>query len=120
MEKQNKNTVTIDAQGQSLGRLASKTAVLLQDKHKPEYAPNKAGETIVIVENLGKIKPFGKTKSRTKIYYKHTGYIGHLKEISLEKMWEKDPKKVFEMAVKGMLPKNKLRPKRIKRLIINY
>ncbi|MDD5760521.1 MAG: 50S ribosomal protein L13 [Candidatus Pacebacteria bacterium] len=123
MEKQNKNNknrVTIDAQGQSLGRLASKIAVLLQDKHKTEYAPNKAGETIVVVQNFGKIKPFPKTKSKNKIYYKHTGYIGHLKETSLEKMWEKDPKQVLKIAVQGMLPKNKLRPKRMKRLIINF
>ena len=59
MEKQNKkNIVIIDAENQALGRLASKIAVLLQDKHKPEYAPNKEGETFVIVKNLGKIKTF--------------------------------------------------------------
>lgn len=119
MEKQNKNIITIDAEGQSLGRIASRIAVLLQDKHKPEYAPNKVGETFVVVENFNKIKPFRETKSKTKIYYKHTGYIGHLKETSLEKMWEKDPKKVLQIAVRGMLPKNKLRDKRLKRLTIH-
>jgi large subunit ribosomal protein L13 len=118
MEKQNKNIVTINAEGQSLGRIASRIAVLLQDKHKPEYVPYKAGETFVIVENFSKIKAFRETKSKTKIYYKHTGYLGHLKETSLEKMWEKDPKKVLQMAVQGMLPKNKLRSKRMKRLDI--
>ena len=119
MEKENKNIATIDAEGQSLGRMASRIAVLLQDKHKPEYAPNKVGETVVVIENLSKIKPFKETKLRTKIYYKHTGYIGHLRETKLADMWEKDPEKVLRMAVRGMLPKNKLRDKRLKRLEIH-
>jgi len=119
MEKENKNIVTIDVKGQSLGRLASRIAVLLQDKHKPEYAPNKVGDTIVVIENLSKIKPFKETKLRTKIYYKHTGYIGHLRETKLSDMWEKDPVKVLRIAVRGMLPKNKLRDKRLKRLEIH-
>jgi len=119
MEKENKNIATIDAEGQSLGRMASRIAMLLQDKHKPEYAPNKVGETVVVIENFSKIKPFKETKLRTKIYYKHTGYIGHLRETKLADMWEKDPKKVLMMAVRGMLPKNKLRDKRLKRLEIH-
>ncbi len=119
MEKEDKNIVTIDAEGQSLGRMASRIAMLLQDKHKPEYAPNKVGETVVVIENLSKIKPFKETKLRTKIYYKHTGYIGHLRETKLSDMWEKDPEKVLRMAVRGMLPKNKLRDKRLKRLEIH-
>jgi len=119
MEKENKNIVTIDVEGQSLGRLASRIAVLLQDKHKSEYAPNKVGDTVVIIENLSKIKPFKETKLSTKIYYKHTGYIGHLRETKLSDLWEKDPKKVLRMAVRGMLPKNKLRDKRLKRLEIH-
>ena len=119
MEKENKNIVTIDAEEQSLGRMASRVAVLLQDKHKPEYAPNKVGETVVVIENFSKIKPFKETKLRTKIYYKHTGYIGHLRETKLADMWEKDPEKVLRMAVRGMLPKNKLRDKRLKRLEIH-
>ncbi len=119
MEKENKNIVTIDAQGKSLGRLAARISVLLQDKHKPEYAPNKVGDTVVVIENFSKIKPFKETKLSTKVYYKHTGYIGHLRETSLADMWEKDPKKVLRMAVRGMLPKNKLRDKRLKRLEIH-
>jgi len=119
MEKEKKNIVTIDAEEQSLGRMASRIAVLLQDKHKPEYAPNKVGETVVVIENLSKIKPFKETKLKTKIYYKHTGYIGHLRETKLADMWEKDPEKVLRMAVRGMLPKNKLRDKRLKRLEIH-
>ena len=119
MEKENKNIVTIDAKDKSLGRMASRIAVLLQDKHKAQFAPNKIGDTVVIVENLSKIKPFKGTKLRTKIYYKHTGYIGHLRETSLADMWEKDPAKVLKLAVRGMLPKNKLRDKRLKKLEIN-
>ena len=119
MKNSNQNKIVIDATDLSLGRLASQIAIYLQDKHKPEYAPNKAGETIVILDNLSKIKPFKETKSKTKIYYKHTGYIGHLKKTGLEKMWQDDPKKVLIMAVRGMLPKNKLRDKRMKRLTIN-
>jgi large subunit ribosomal protein L13 len=119
MEKEDKNIVTIDIEGESLGRIASRIAMILQGKHKPEYAPNKVGDAFVVIENLSKIKPFKETKSSTKIYYKHTGYIGHLRETKLSNMWEKDPKKVLKMAVRGMLPKNKLRDKRLKRLEIN-
>jgi large subunit ribosomal protein L13 len=119
MEKENKNIITIDAEGKSLGRLASRIAMVLQGKHTAAYAPNKAGDTSVVIENFSKIKPFKETKLRTKIYYKHTGYIGHLKETRLSDMWEKDPLGVLKMAVRGMLPKNKLRDKRLKRLTIN-
>ena len=119
MEKEDKNIVTIDAKDKSLGRLASRIAILLQDKHKSEYAPNKVGDTVVIIENFSKIKPFKETKLRTKTYYKHTGYIGHLKKTKLSDMWEKDPTGVLKIAVRGMLPKNKLRDKRLKRLEIN-
>lgn len=115
---QDNDTIILDATGQSLGRLASRIAVLLQDKNKATFETNKAGTNKVIVNNLSKIHFTGK-KLKTKIYYKHTNYIGHLKEINLEKMWEKDPRRVLRMAVRGMLPKNKLRDKRLKRLIIN-
>ena len=117
MPKSNNNTITLDATGQSLGRLASQIAVLLQDKNKATFEPNKAGTTIVVVNNFSKIN-FKGNKPKTKIYYKHTGYLGHLKETTLEKMREKDPKKILKMAVRGMLPKNKLRDKRLKRLKI--
>jgi len=117
MPKSNNNTITLDATGQSLGRLASQIAVLLQDKNKATFEPNKAGTTIVVVNNFSKIN-FKGNKPKTKIYYKHTGYLGHLRETTLEKMWEKDPKKILKMAVRGMLPKNKLRDKRLKRLKI--
>jgi len=116
-QEKDKNIITIDAAGESLGRLASRIAFLLQDKHLPHYAPNKEGETIVQVKNLVKIQ-FPESKLRTKIYYKHTPYIGHLKEISLAKMWKENPAKVLRKAVRGMLPKNKLRDRRMKRLVV--
>ena len=118
MTKNTNNTITLDATGQSLGRLASRIAVLLQDKNKATFEPNKAGTTVVIINNFSKIN-FKGNKPKTKIYYKHTGYIGHLKETTLEKMWEKYPLRVLRMAVRGMLPKNKLRDRRLKRLKIN-
>ncbi|MGB9763021.1 MAG: 50S ribosomal protein L13 [Minisyncoccia bacterium] len=114
----NNNTIILDATGQSLGRLASKVAVLLQDKNKATYEPNKTGTNVVIVNNLSKIN-FKGTKIKTKVYYRHTGYLGHLKELSLKELWKKDPKKIFINAVRGMLPKNKLRDRRLKKLIIN-
>ncbi|MFA5392247.1 MAG: 50S ribosomal protein L13 [Candidatus Paceibacterota bacterium] len=118
MTKNINNTINLDATGQSLGRLASQISVLLQDKNKATFEPNKAGTTIVNVNNFSKIN-FKGNKTKTKIYYKHTGYVGHLKETSLEKMWEKYPKRILKMAVRGMLPKNKLRDRRLKRLTIN-
>lgn len=117
MDKNNK-TIILDATGQSLGRLASRVAILLQDKDKPTYQPNKSGSNIIIVNNLSKLN-FKGTKLRSKIYYHHTGYLGHLKSLYLKELWEKNPKQVFVKAVRGMLPKNKLRDRRLKRLIVN-
>ncbi len=118
MEKKDiKNAVKLDAQGKSLGRLASRIAFLLQDKHLPQYAPNKEGETFVEVENLDKIK-FALPKLRTKIYYHHTRYMGHMQKVPLPEAWAKSPTRVLQKAVRGMLPKNKLRKLRMKRLIV--
>lgn len=118
IKENNQKMITLDATDQSLGRLASRIAIFLQDKHRKEYAPNKEGETIVIVNNLGKIK-FTGSKMKTKIYYRHTGYIGHLKEERLEEKWKKKPEEVLKLAIKRMLPNNKLRKRRLKRLKIN-
>ncbi|MGC8651017.1 MAG: 50S ribosomal protein L13 [Minisyncoccia bacterium] len=115
---QSNNTIILDATDQSLGRLASRIAVLLQDKNKATFEPNKPGTNTIIVNNFSKIK-FKGNKPQTKIYYKHTGYLGHLKETTLDKMFEKDPQRVLKLAVRGMLPKNKLRDQRLKRLKIN-
>ncbi len=116
-QKSNSKTVILDAKNQSLGRVATLVSYYLQDKHKPDYAPNKAGQTVVMVKNLKDIT-FKGTKMKVKKYFKHTGYLGHLKEEKLESLWNKNPKEVLRIAVKGMLPKNKLRDKRLKRLKI--
>jgi large subunit ribosomal protein L13 len=90
-----------------LGRLASEVAHRLRGKHKPEYTPHvDTGDHIVVV-NAEKIRVTG-NKLKDKIYYRHTGYIGNLKSISLEKQLEKRPERVIQAAVKGMLPKNPL------------
>lgn len=109
---------TIDATNKPLGRLASEIAVILQGKKNPEYQPRLEGEDKVIVKNIDKMTVTGK-KIKQKIYYRHTTQIGHLKERTLQIIWEKKgPAEVLRRAVMGMLPKNKLRAKRIKRLKI--
>jgi large subunit ribosomal protein L13 len=105
----------IDAAGKVLGRLASKIAFLLQGKHKPNFDPSKDVGDFVMVKNVDKIKITGK-KLKQKKYYRHSGYLGHLKEISLEKLFKQKPSEVLKKAVVKMLPKNKLRKKMIKRL----
>ncbi|CAA6812150.1 MAG: LSU ribosomal protein L13p (L13Ae) [uncultured Thiotrichaceae bacterium] len=97
----------IDAEGKTLGRLATEVASRLRGKHKPIYTPHvDTGDYIVII-NAEKIQVTG-NKAKDKIYYKHTGYIGNMKSISFEKQIEKKPERVIEIAVKGMLPKNPL------------
>ncbi len=104
-----------DAQERSVGRLAAEISFRLQDKHRPDYAPNKAGTTIIEVENADKIKLTGQ-KWTDKKYYRHSGYLGSLKEIPAGRVYEQQPSEVLRLAVWGMLPKNRLRKERIKRL----
>ena len=106
---------TIDATGKVLGRLATEIAVLLRGKHKPDFVPYKDMGDFVVVKNVDKIKVTGK-KIEKKKYYRHSGYLGGLKEIPLKKLFEKNPAEVLRKAVWGMLPSNKLRPEQIKRL----
>ncbi|MCD6115307.1 50S ribosomal protein L13 [bacterium] len=110
-----RKTHIIDAKGKPLGRLASQIAILLRGKHKPQYQPHLDIGDFVIVKNVEKIKFTGK-KFEKKKYYRHSGYLGGLKEIPLKKLFAKDPALVLKKAVWGMLPKNKLRAKMIKRL----
>jgi len=112
-----RETHTIDAADKSLGRLATQIVIILRGKHKPDFAPNKDIGDFIIVNNISKIKFTGK-KFKQKKYYHHSGYLGGLKETSLKKLFKKDPVKVLKKAVFGMLPKNKLRVKMIKRLTI--
>ena len=113
-----RKTHTIDAANKVLGRLATEIAILLRGKNKIDFAPNKDIGDFVIVKNIKKIKITGK-KFEKKIYYHHTGYLGGLKETPFKKLFKKDPGEVLKKAVFGMLPKNKLRAKQIKRLKIN-
>jgi large subunit ribosomal protein L13 len=108
----NKNTVNkewllVDADGQTLGRLASKVAMLLRGKYKPSYTPHvDCGDNVVII-NAEKIVLTGK-KWRDKSYIRHTGYPGGQRSITATQLFDKNPTRLMEHAVKGMLPKNKL------------
>ena len=97
----------IDAEGQVLGRLATKVAGLLMGKGKPYFAKNLDCGDHVIVVNAEKIKATGR-KLTDKVYYRHTGYIGGIKSITLEKQLQEKPERVISDAVYGMVPKNKL------------
>lgn len=111
-------TYTIDAANKPLGRLATKIATLLRGKHKPDFVPYKDMGNFVMVKNVDKIKITGK-KLKQKIYYRHSGYPGGLSGAPMEKVVaEKGFGEVLRKAVWGMLPKNKLRARQIKRLKI--
>jgi len=110
-----RETHTIDVKDKILGRMASQIAVLLMGKHKPDFLANKDMGDNVIVDNIDKIKVTGK-KYDDKKYYHHSGYLGGLKETPYKKLFERDPAEVLKRAVYGMLPKNKIRARQIKRL----
>ena len=106
-EKIERKWYVVDAEGQTLGRLASEVAKVLRGKNKPEYTPHVDTGDYVIVINADKIKVTGK-KLDQKMYYHHSDYVGGLKEATLREMMQKKPEKVIELAVKGMLPKGPL------------
>ena len=97
----------VDAEGCTLGRLASSVASVLRGKNKPQFTPNVDTGDYVIIVNADKIKVTGK-KLDQKIYYRHSDYVGGMKEATLKEMLAKKPEKVVELAVKGMLPKGPL------------
>ena len=103
----NKNWVLVDADGQTLGRLASKVAKLLRGKHKPNFTPHVDCGDNVIVINAEKINLTG-NKWSEKTYVRHTGYPGGQRTLTANEMFAKDPARLVEKSVKGMLPKNKL------------
>ena len=107
----------IDAQGQTLGRLASRVATLLRGKHKPIYTPHVDCGDYVIVVNAEKIHVTGQKMTQKK-YYRHSGYPGGLKEVTLRDQLQKFPDRVIEKAVQGMLPKNRLGRRMFKKLKI--
>lgn len=107
----------VDAEGQTLGRLASNVARILRGKHKPIYSPSVDCGDFVVVVNAEKIAVTGRRMDQ-KMYYRHSGYMGGLSEIALRDQLDKYPDRVLEAAVRGMLPKNKLGRKMIKKLKI--
>lgn len=113
MEK--RKTYQIDANGKILGRLASEIAVLLQGKNRSDYKPNIDCGHFVEVKNVDKLKFSGK-KENSKIYYHFSGYPSGLKQKKLQDLFKQKPQKVLEIAVRRMLPKNRLLKERIKRL----
>ena len=103
----NKLWVLIDAEGQTLGRLASKVAILLRGKHKPNFTPHvDCGDNVVVV-NASKVNLTGK-KWEDKTYIRHTGYPGGQRTLTSKQLFDKNPSTIIEKSVKGMLPKNKL------------
>ena len=105
----------IDAQGQTLGRLATQVATLLRGKHKPNYTPHVDCGDYVIIVNAEKVHVTGQ-KMTQKIYYRHSGYPGGLKQVTLRDQLQKFPDRVVEQAVRGMLPKNRLGRRMFKKL----
>lgn len=105
----------VDAAGQPLGRLASKIAKILQGKHKPTYTPHFDVGDYVVVINAAKIKLTG-DKEDTKVYYRHSGYIGNLKEIPYRELLAKHPELPLKLAVRRMLPKNELGRRMLRKL----
>jgi large subunit ribosomal protein L13 len=105
----------VDAEGQTLGRMAAKIARILRGKHKPIFSPSLDTGDYVIVVNADKIHVTGR-KLDQKFYYRHSGYPGNLKQISLRDQLDKRPTRVVELAVRGMLPKNRLGRRMFKKL----
>lgn len=105
----------VDADGQTLGRLAAKVAAVLRGKHKPGFSPSVDCGDYVIILNADKIHVTG-NKLDDKMYYRHSGYPGGLRELTLREQMKRYPTRPVELAVKGMLPKNKLGRQMIKKL----
>ena len=107
----------VDAENRILGRLASQIAIRLRGKHKPIFTPHADTGDFIVVINADKVALTG-SKWDKKIYYRHTGYVGGLKQISAKKLLEKKPDEVLRLAVKRMLPKNSLGRRQLKKLKI--
>ena len=110
-----RQTLTIDAENQSIGRMAVKIALALRGKHRASFEPNQDLGDFVVVKNITKAKFTGK-KLEKKKYYHHTSYSGGLREVPMKRLFAERPQEVLKKAVWGMLPKNKLRSEQIKRL----
>lgn len=108
----------VDAEGQTLGRMASEIAKVLRGKNKPEFTPHVDTGDYVVVVNAEKIKVSGK-KLQQKIYYNHSDFVGGMRETTLAELLAKKPEKVVELAVKGMLPKGPLGRQMLKKLHVH-
>lgn len=109
--------LVVDLEGQTVGRAAARVAAILRGKTKPEYTPHVDTGDFVIAINADKVV-FTGTKAQKKFYHQHSGYPGGLKTISAEKLLQKRPEQVFQLAVRGMLPKNSLGRSMLKKLKI--
>lgn len=107
----------VDAEGQTLGRLASEIARRLRGKHKPQYTPHVDTGDYIVVINAEKIRVTGR-KLKDKMYHRYTGYVGNLKTESLEQLMERAPEQALQRAVKGMLPRNPLGRRMMRKLRI--
>jgi len=114
-EQAKRNWVLVDANGQTVGRLATQIANLLRGKNKPDFTPNTDNGDFVVVINAGKVQ-FSGSKWDTKKYYRHSRFFGSMKETTAREMLDKDPIFILQDAVKGMLPKNKLSRDLLKKL----
>lgn len=110
-----RNWYVVDAEGQTLGRLATRVATILRGKHKANYSPAVDVGDYVIVVNAEKIHVTGRRLDQ-KVYYRHSGYVGGLTEITLRQQLERNPDRVVSDAVRGMLPKNSLGRKMVRKL----
>lgn len=111
----NREWFVVDAQGQVLGRLASQIAHRLRGKHKPEFAPHMDNGDFIVVVNCDKIRVTG-TKMQTKLYRRHSDYVGGLKTATLQETMAKNPAQALMAAVRGMLPRNTLGRNLLKKL----
>ncbi|HIV82535.1 MAG TPA: 50S ribosomal protein L13 [Candidatus Salinicoccus merdavium] len=107
----------IDAEGETLGRLSSEVASILRGKYKTTYTPHVDTGDYVIILNAGKIEMTG-NKEQDKIYYRHTGHVGNMKSISAGELKAKNPVRLLETSIKGMLPKSSLGRKQLGKLFV--
>ncbi len=114
-EEVKRDWILIDAKDKIFGRLITEIATILRGKHKPYYTPHVDCGDYVVVINADKVK-FSTAKKLDEKYYKHTGYFGHVKEETVEKLLKNNPEKLFKLATRGMLPKTKLGRKMLKKL----
>lgn len=117
MEKKKQNEYVIDAKGRKLGRLATEISAILQGKNSPSYSPNVLTDVKIRIKNIKDLEVSGK-KAEQKVYYRHAGKLGHLKEKPYAKVFEKKPEWVLRNAVRLMLPKNRLAKKRLNNIIV--